>query len=141
NPDGGVDPTFQTGSGANGGAVYALAVQTNRAVIIAGRFFEIKARPRGNNPRLLLDGSLDISFDPAFGPDSVILAVTLQPDGKALIGGPFTQYNGTRRMGFARLRPNGTLDTSFLDTAYNQFAGLPKTFSFDNPSYIAAFAV
>src|SRR5207249_3380002 len=30
---------------------------------------------------------------------------------------------------------------SFLDTAYNQFAGLPKTFSFEPPNYAAAFAV
>ena len=40
------------------------------------------------------------------------------------VGGSFTSFNGTRRLGFARLYTDGTVDTSFLDTAYNQFAGL-----------------
>ena len=48
----------------------------------------------------------------------------LQPDGKILIGGDFTTYNQTRRVGVARLYADGSLDTSFMDTAYNQFAGL-----------------
>src|SRR5262249_50532325 len=140
NPDGSLDPTFQTGSGANG-VVLALAVQSDRKVIIAGTFSEIDAKARVNIARLEIDGALDPDFDPGFGPDGPILPVTLQPDGKAIIGGPFTQYNATRRMGFARLRLDGTLDTSFLDTAYNQFAGLIKTFSFDPPNYAAAIAV
>ncbi len=50
---------------------------------------------------------------------------------RVLIGGTFTKYNGTRRMGLARLNPDGTVDTSFMDTAYNQFAGLTKVYSFD----------
>ncbi len=140
NPDGSLDQSFQTGSGANG-SVYALAVQTNGLVIIAGSFSEIDAKTRVNIARFNTDGSLDPNFDPGFGPDNIILTVALQPDGKALIGGPFTSYNSTRRMGFARLRANGTLDTTFLDTAYNQFAGLIKTFSFEPPNYVAAFAV
>src|ERR1043166_2486365 len=43
-----------------------------------------------------------------------------------------------RRMGLARLFISGSLDTSFMDSAYNHFAGLPKTFSFDNPSFISS---
>ena len=40
------------------------------------------------------------------------------------MGGAFTSFNSTRRVGVARLFLDGTVDTSFLDTAYNQFAGL-----------------
>ena len=50
---------------------------------------------------------------------------------RVLIGGAFSELNGTRRMGVARLNPDGTVDTSFMDTAYNQFAGLPKKLSSD----------
>ena len=50
---------------------------------------------------------------------------------RVLIGGAFSELNGTRRMGVARLNPDGTVDTSFMDTAYNQFAGLPKKLSND----------
>lgn len=140
NPDGTLDPTFQTGAGTDG-FVNSLVVQSDGRVIIAGFFSNYDAKKRINLARLNPDGSLDASFDPGQGTDGQIFSIVLQPDGKALIGGPFTSFNGTRRMGFARLRLNGTLDTSFLDTAYNQFAGLPRTFSFEPPSYVAAFAV
>src|SRR2546422_3893585 len=33
---------------------------------------------------------------------------SLQEDGKALLGGIFTSYNNTRRIGLARLRLNGS---------------------------------
>ncbi len=58
-----------------------------------------------------------------------INTIVLQPDGGILLGGIFTSVNQTRRVSIARLLPDGTLDTSFMDTAYNQFAGLI------NPAY------
>lgn len=55
-------------------------------------------------------------FDP--NANSVIFAVTVQPDGKVLIGGQFTMLspNGgaaVARAFIARLNPDGTLDTAF----------------------------
>ena len=53
----------------------------------------------------------------------------LQPDGNILIGGNFVSYNQTRRVGLARIfAADGTLDTSFMDTTYNQFAGVPSRY-------------
>ena len=53
----------------------------------------------------------------------MIYSVLLQPNGTIYIGGQFTSFNTTRRVAIARLLSNGWLDTSFLDTVYNQFAG------------------
>jgi hypothetical protein len=39
-----------------------------------------------------------------------------------------TSINGTRRVGVARMYPNGAVDTHWLDTAYCQFAGLHKVY-------------
>src|SRR5207253_1576389 len=39
----------------------------------------------------------------------------LQPDGKVVIGGPFTTVNGVSRDNIARLNADGTLDNSFLN--------------------------
>ena len=39
--------------------------------------------------------------------------MTRQPDGRILIAGSFTTYNGIPRSGIARLEPDGSLDTSF----------------------------
>jgi len=44
------------------------------------------------------------------------------------VGGSFASFNGTHRLGFTRLYTDGTVDTTFLDTAYNQFAGLSQIF-------------
>lgn len=42
-----------------------------------------------------------------------VLATAVQPDGKIIIGGSFTQVNGVSRNYLARLNVNRTLDTSF----------------------------
>jgi uncharacterized delta-60 repeat protein/uncharacterized repeat protein (TIGR01451 family) len=140
NPNGSLDLNFQTGGGLNG-FVNSLVVQSNNAVIVGGFFSEVDAKRRINLARFNSDGSLDGSFDPGFGPDNQVFTVTLDNLEKPMIGGPFVEFNGTRRMGLARLRQNGTLDTSFLDTAYNHFAGLIRTFSFDPPHFVSAIAL
>ncbi len=42
-----------------------------------------------------------------------VIALALQPDGKILIGGWFTEANGVTRTGIARLNANGNLDSAF----------------------------
>lgn len=60
-------------------------------------------------------GPLDPGFDPGVGTGagSTLTSIALQPDGKVLIGGTFTQYRSVARRGIARLNSDGTLDTSF----------------------------
>jgi uncharacterized delta-60 repeat protein/uncharacterized repeat protein (TIGR01451 family) len=140
NANGSLDTGFDPGGGANN-SVYAIAVQVDGMVVMAGAFNEVDARRRVGIARLHPNGSLDTSFDPGTGPDKPIYALTLQPDQKAIVGGPFTSYNGTRRMGFTRLRFDGTVDTTFLDTAYNQFAGLINATSFEPPNAVNSIAV
>lgn len=62
------------------------------------------------------------SFDPTFNPEdnglgraanNVINTVALQSDGKMLIAGNFTSYDGATTGRLARLNTDGTLDTSF----------------------------
>lgn len=58
-------------------------------------------------------GSLDLSFDPGTGASWSVRAVAIQSDGKILIGGQFTSYNGTPRDLIARLNVDGSLDMTF----------------------------
>lgn len=58
-------------------------------------------------------GTLDKSFNPGTGADNFIHGLALQPDGKILIGGMFTNFNGVVCRKLARLNTNGTLDTAF----------------------------
>lgn len=67
--------------------------------------------------RFNADGSVDSSFlrSETAGPSVItfISALVLQPDGKVLIGGNFTEIQGSSRNGIARLNADGTLDTTF----------------------------
>src|SRR4051812_18968745 len=58
-------------------------------------------------------GSVDFTFDPGAGANSEILSVGMQSDGKLIVGGAFTTFNGTNRNRIARLNLNGSLDAAF----------------------------
>jgi uncharacterized delta-60 repeat protein len=58
-------------------------------------------------------GSLDPTFNPGSGANSWINVILAQSDGKLLIGGLFTAFNGTNRPYVARLNWDGSLDTTF----------------------------
>src|SRR5947209_7696786 len=113
NADGSLDTTFDPGTGADGTTVFTIALQSDGKVIIGGNFNNYNGTARKGVARLNSDGSLDTTFDPGTGADSFVLATALQPDGKIIIGGFFTSYNGTSRNYIARVNSNGSLDTSF----------------------------
>jgi uncharacterized delta-60 repeat protein len=114
NSDGSYDASFSTQS--NTSAVYAIAVQSNGKIIIAGDFTSYNSTSRGRIARLNTDGSLDSTFTTASGgANSGIRSVVIQPDGKILIGGYFTSYNGVATGYIARLNTNGSLDTTFAN--------------------------
>jgi uncharacterized delta-60 repeat protein len=135
--EGKLDPAFDPGSGTDGG-VYAVAVQKDSKVLIGGAFSDCNFRSRNNIARLNANGTLDIAYDPGLGFDNAVYAIKLQADGKAYVGGRFTSYDTVRRMGVARLMTNGVIDTSFMDTAYNQFAGLINNVSYEPPSFVSS---
>src|SRR6185436_808605 len=77
--------------------------------------FPLKSAPvQTNTP-----GSLDLSFDPGHGPhgtDGAVQAITLQADGKAVIGGRFQRVGGIARSGIARMETDGSVDLTFDPT-------------------------
>ena len=113
NADGSLDTTFNPGTGFGvNSIVYGIAMQSDKIVIVAISS-TYNGVPRRGVARINADGSLDTTFDPGSGTNALVLAVAIQADGKILIGGPFTDYNGAARIRMARLNPNGSLDTTF----------------------------
>lgn len=53
-------------------------------------------------------------------PATYVSTVVLQPDGRILVGGDFSNLSGQPRSGFGRLNPDGSLDASFNPTNYGQ---------------------
>ncbi|MEX2579246.1 MAG: cadherin-like beta sandwich domain-containing protein, partial [Verrucomicrobiales bacterium] len=108
-----LDAGFDPGTGANS-SVRSVAVQADGKVLIGGEFTSFDGVARNRIARLNADGSLDAGFDPGDGAGgSVVLAVAVQADGKVLVGGEFTSFDGVARNRIARLNADGSLDAGF----------------------------
>ncbi|MDX1907207.1 MAG: hypothetical protein SF053_09255 [Bacteroidia bacterium] len=112
NADGSLDTGFNPGISTNT-SVYTLAIQTDGKILIGGLFTSFGGTSRNRIARLNTNGSLDTGFTPGTGANNTVNTLTLQSDGKILIGGSFSTYNGTARTRIARLNANGSLDTGF----------------------------
>jgi len=109
--------TLDTPLGLNSGlqnTVYDIALQADGKIVAGGNFFVIGSSPlQSNIARLNANGTLDSSFNIGSGADNNVQAVTVEPDGKILVGGSFAVFNGAPRNQIARLNANGSFDTSF----------------------------
>jgi uncharacterized delta-60 repeat protein len=112
NADGTLDNSFNPGSGTNN-AVSTSAIQVDGKIIISGHFTSFNGTPRNHIARLNTDGSLDATFYSGTGANNQVITTAIQSDGKIIIGGDFTSFDGTPRNYIARLNANGTLDATF----------------------------
>jgi uncharacterized delta-60 repeat protein len=159
--NGSLDLTFDPNAGANA-RVRSIIGQVDGKVVIGGDFTVVNGQTANHITRLNGDGSIDTGFFSGIGTDDGVYHLNYIPPGITVtqvlvgtdvttgfitnnasiyIGGPFTLYNGTHRLGFGRLNDDGSLDTTFLDSAYNQFAGLPRTYFGDRANAVFASAV
>jgi uncharacterized delta-60 repeat protein len=116
NSDGTRDTTFTTNAGtAASGTVYSSSVQSDGKIIVAGDFTSWNGTTVGRIVRLNSDGTRDTTFttNAGTGASSWILHTAIQPDGKILLGGNFTTWNGVTANRVVRLNSDGTLDTTF----------------------------
>lgn len=124
NADGSLDASFVPGAGAAAGSatarVHAIALQADGSILVGGEFTSFDGTPRSGIVRLSSTGALDSSFDPGAGiattfalETACVNAIAVQSDGKILVGGSFTSYNGSARSNLARLNADGTLDAGF----------------------------
>lgn len=113
NADGTPDLQFYVGPDDQNDHIYSIVMQTDGKIIIGGAFSTYTGVKRNGIARLNIDGTIDTSFDPVLGTNNEINSIAVQPDGKILIGGNFTTYNGVSRNRVARLNADGTLDTTF----------------------------
>ena len=107
-----LDPSFITGIGANN-IIYALALQPDGKIIIAGNFTSYNGIVVNRITRLLPDGSIDLTFNTGLGADAIVEAIVLQPDGKIVLGGRFTTFNTYSFNRIVRLNSDGSIDSSF----------------------------
>lgn len=117
------DDTFDSYQGGNcfNGYVRAIAAQSNGKIIVGGAFDTYISTNLNCIARLNDDGSIDTSFiyGGGGGFNGLVRKIVIQPDGKILVGGDFTQYNDstleiiTSCRGIARLTNSGSFDPDF----------------------------
>ncbi|MGC2239017.1 MAG: FG-GAP-like repeat-containing protein, partial [Pyrinomonadaceae bacterium] len=94
--------------------VNSMLLQPDGKIILGGEFTTVNGFNFKNLVRLNSNGSIDASFNiNAVGPNRYIKSMLLMPDGKLLVAGNFTSYNGALKSKFALLNADGTLVSSF----------------------------
>jgi uncharacterized delta-60 repeat protein len=99
-PNGSLDVTFRPMIPLS---INALAIDGTQQIYVGGSFLSVNGSPRERLARLHPDGSLDTGFDPGLGPNSTINTIALETNGNVIIGGTFTNYDGTARVRIARV--------------------------------------
>ncbi len=105
-----LDNSFQTTVDS---MVQAIQILPNQKILIAGNFTQCNGQSRNRIAILNPDGSLSSDPDFGSGANGPVLTVALQADGKILIGGSFTTFNGQVKQPI-RLLSDGSFDSGFL---------------------------
>ncbi len=110
------------------GAVGSSLVLSGLSGTDAGRYTAIVSIGQGSSatsaPAVLTVNlaTLDNTFNP--GASNGVATLAVQPDGKILVGGSFTNLGGQPRNYIGRLNTDGTLDSTFDPGANNQVISL-----------------
>ena len=114
NTDGSLDQSFNPGSGSTNGSIYSTIIQEDGKIIVGGNFTTFNGLSRNRIVRLNSNGSLDATFNVGSGFDGDVRTISIDEDGKIIIGGNFTTFNGLAKKGIVRLNSNGSLDGTFV---------------------------
>jgi uncharacterized delta-60 repeat protein len=122
NTDGSVDASFNLDlSEQAGNRVDSLRLQSDGRLLIGGAFTSLQPIgatgrvTRRNFARLLSSGQVDTAFDAAAGGSTgaIVNALAVQPDGRVIAAGSFSDLGGAKSTNIARFRPEGTPDPDF----------------------------
>lgn len=114
NADFSLDTTFSIGTGFSPTRVTDIALQSNGKMIVVGYFTSFNGVACKRVVRLNANGTLDTTFNVGTGADGSISSVVIQSDGKVILFGGFSNFNGVAKSGIVRLNTDGSLDTTFI---------------------------
>jgi uncharacterized delta-60 repeat protein len=116
NTNGSADSTFNVGTGSSSGfnaLGTKLVIDSNGKILVGGNFTTYNSQTANRLVRLGLFGTLDPNFSVGTGFDAAVNALTIDSNGKILVGGAFTTFTGSSQVGLIRLNSDGSKDTSF----------------------------
>ena len=107
-----LDSRFAATANAGGGfnnIVFAIDYQSDGKIIVGGKFTDFNGITVNRICRLNPDGTEDSTFTSNLGSgfNDLVSTIKVQPDDKILVGGDFTDFNGTTVNRICRLNSDG----------------------------------
>jgi uncharacterized delta-60 repeat protein len=129
------DSSFEIGTGFNS-TVIAITKQTDDKILLGGLFTSYSGISANRLIRLNTNGSIDTSFNIGTGFSNLVNAITIQNDGKILVGGSFDTFSGISAGRIIRLNIDGSVDNTF--NSGTGFGGTVSVISIgaDNKIYV-----
>jgi uncharacterized delta-60 repeat protein len=119
-----------TGMGANND-VRNMHKLANGKIIITGNFDKYNGVLRNRIASITADGLLDTTYNPGQGANEEIQVSAKTPDGRIVIAGKFTRYDGVEVNNMAIINADGTRDAAFI----------AKAFTSNEPIYFTAITI
>ena len=120
-----VDSTFNVGTGfgtSTAGPVRVVKVLSDGKILLGTPYTTYNGITVTRLLRLNSNGSVDDTFNIGTGPSSTVTCIEFQSDGKMLVGGLFTTFNGVTVNRIVRLNTDLSIDDTFrinTGTAFN----------------------
>jgi uncharacterized delta-60 repeat protein len=107
-----IDTSFVTGTGFNNDVQQTIQDSSGRTIAV-GKFTTYKGGAANRIARLNSNGSIDSNFDIGTGFNGDVNAVTLDAEGRILVTGAFSEFDGDEVQKLVRLNEDGSLDDDF----------------------------
>ncbi|MCX2452738.1 DUF5008 domain-containing protein [Pedobacter sp. PLR] len=136
---GAFDPTFKSGSGADGEIVSLVVNKATGSIMISGLFKNYNGVPVNGVAMLKPDGSIDPAFKMGTLTGGFATYAIQLNSGKILVAGGFKQYNGIVRQGFMVLNGDGSLAANYNNTGVFEgsiYKVIETTSALGNPAVI-----
>jgi uncharacterized delta-60 repeat protein len=132
--NGSVDPSWNpgmAGSWSHGfnGEVHVIMIQPDGRALVGGNFSTYNMQPAVRLVRLMEDGTLDATFQTGTGFSHAVRSLAIDAGGRILVGGNFTNFDGSPQLYLCRLNADGSRDQDFVsptvDGAVHSIACMP----------------
>jgi len=95
-------------------SVKTIVYQADSKIIVGGEFTMYNKTSCNRIVRLNPSGQIDTSFNIGTGFNGIVNSIKIQSDGKILVGGNFTKFNGLYADSLVRLNIDGSIDSAFM---------------------------
>lgn len=124
NTDGTLDNTFNTNTGMNN-IVYNIYETNDNKIFVLGSFTVYSGVTSNNFIKLNSDGTIDNTFNIGNGFNNQTYSAVFENDGKILVVGLFTSFDGQSSNQIVRVNSDGSFDNTFnFGSGFSRISGL-----------------